>query len=205
MNRLLTEQALAHQQAEIAAKEADIDFLIHEFEAQRGAYTECTSTLEMDADCAGLGIKRAQKRIRELMVEIEHQEKLIRDARRVITRFRKSQADGANGSPGRPPISESSAKQWRHSIARKFVAQWVKSLQDCLSVETCGELARLTGKNKMTWSRWLNEDELTLPYAKHLELLLNEKIRSGNCKGTALSDIQTHPSLTNLIRLVELA
>lgn len=182
----------------IEKQEADIDFCLYEFKSQKGAYTETTTIEEMNADLAEHDIRRAKKKIRELMDEIERQEASIRNARRIISRFKTT--DGQKRLPGRPKADP--ASQWRQVTARRFVAQWVESLKAALSIKSSGELAQLAGGNKMTWWRWGNQEAVPTP--RLLEALLNVKIKSGELKGIALCDIQTSPSLTRLIDLVEL-
>lgn len=182
----------------IEKQEADIDFCLDEFKSQKWAYNETTTTEEMDADLAERDIRRAKKKIRELMDEIERQEASIRNARRIISRFKA--IDGQKRLPGRPKADP--ASQWRQATAKKFVAQWVESLKFALSIKSSGELAQLTGGNKMTWWRWGNQEAVPTP--RLLEALLNVKIKNGELKGTALCDIQTSPSLIKLINLVDL-
>jgi len=182
----------------IEKQEADIDFCFYEFKNQKGTYTETTTIEEMDADLAEHDIRRAKNKIRELMAEIERQEASIRNARRIISKFKA--IDGQKRLPGRPKADP--ASQWRQATARRFVAQWVESLKAALSIKSSGELAQLAGGNKMTWWRWGNQEAVPTP--RLLEALLNVKIKSGELKGTALCDIQTSPSLTRLIDLVEL-
>lgn len=197
----LDQCSLAQYEAFIASQEADFDFCLRRFELSRGEFTAETTRTEMDADWAEMNIRQAKKKIRELMAEIDRQEAIIRGERRVIAKASKI-ASQSPRKQGRPSIASGSNKQWRQAIAKKFVAQWVESLMSALSVQSCDELARVAGGNKMTWWRWKSQE--ALPTLRRLEPLLDATIKSGELQGTALRDIQTTPHLSRLIALLEL-
>jgi len=119
---------------------------------------------------------------------------------RPIRKLKKSEKASIKKLPGRP--KETEEQKERSDIAKKFVAQWVNSLMDALSISSCGELAKVVGGQKMTWWRWKNEE--TLSPLKHLQPLLNTLIISGEYKGTIVCDIKTAPSLNDLVELVAL-
>jgi hypothetical protein len=190
--------AMQHQ-AWIETQLDDINFCINLFCSQKGAYT---SLLDIDVDRAEHDIKRAKKRIRELHAEVEKQETIIRDAMKPIRKFQKYERALKKRAPGRPKISELKEQQWQRDIAKKFVSQWISSLMAALLITSCGELAKIVGSQKMTWWRWQNKK--TLPPSSYLESLLDFEIKSGEHKSTKLSDIQTTPTLIDLIALVDL-
>lgn len=185
-------------------KPKDINYYIKDFRNQKGAYTTSTTLLEMDADDAGYDIRRAKKRIRELHaelhVEIEKQEAIIREATKPIRKFQNYERALKKRAPGRP--KETREQQEHRATAKNFVSCWIQSLMDALSASSCGELAKIAGGQKMTWWRWLNKE--TLPSAPFLESLLNVEIKSGRGRGTKIRDVQTNPSLSDLITLVDL-
>lgn len=179
--------------AERSKNTPDIKHFIDLYENQN---MPIRSWLEVDADPAKYDIKRAKKRIAELHSEIEDQESIINQAMPKIRALKKVE----KASIGHPKRTEE--QQERSDIAKKFVGQWVNSLMDTLSIGSCGELAKILGGEKMTWWRWKNNK--TLPPLRLLEPLLNLKIKSGKQEGVKLCDVQTNPSLRNLISLIEL-
>lgn len=192
-----------HRQAWLEEEDAwremqreDINYCITEFShLKRGS----TSFLEVDAVSAEYDIKDAKKRIQELNMEIEGQEAIIRAAMRPIRKFRNAERSTKKRAPGRP--KETREQQENRAIAKKFVSRWIQSLMDALSASSCGELVKIAGGQKMTWWRWLNKE--TLPSAPFLESLLNVEIKSGG-RDTKIRDVQTNPSLSDLITLVDL-
>lgn len=188
-----------YHQAMIEKQENDINFQITRIKRMRGAYT-VNVQMEDDADNAGLDIKHAKKRIKELHSEVEQQEAIIRAAMKPILNLKKYERSLKLRSPGRPEISE--AKQQRRDIATKFVEKWIRSAMEELSIKTCGGLAKLLGGQKMTWGRWLKQE--TLPPSRYLERLLEVEVKSGVNKNTKLRNLQTVPMLTDLIALVDL-
>lgn len=177
----------------------NIHFCINKFRQHRGGYT---SFLEVDADSAQYDIKDAKKRIAELHVEVEKQEAIIREAARPIRKFQNHERALKKRAPGRPKISEMKEQQERRDIATKFVARWIGSLMDELSITSCGELAKMVGGQKMTWWRWQNGK--TLPPLRYLEPLLDVEIKSGKHRSTKLRDLQSTPALVDLIALIDL-
>lgn len=162
---------------------ADIDFCISYFESEKEKWS---SFHEIDAFNAEVDIKRARQRIKELQIEIESQESLINNAKKVVARaYRKHQKEEGMRARGRPSLSKpcderSEAQQWRNSIARDFVARWVQSLFAQLSASNCAELARIVGGQKMTWWRWLNKE--TLPSANYLQSMHAKKSGKENTR-----------------------
>lgn len=161
-----------------------------------------TSLEERDADYAANDIKLAKRRIQELRAEIEAQEAIICAARRPIRKFQKIHGSSKKAAPGRPKISEVAERQQRRDVALEFVSQWVASLMNALSIDSCGALAKTVCGQKMTWWRWLNKE--MLPSPSSLGLLLDVKIKTGPNQHSKLRDIQTSPTLADLIDLVDL-
>lgn len=195
----LCAQHQAGDRAIIQAKEIqveenpDIRYFIQEFKSQDNGFT---TELEIDAYGAKYDVKHAKKRIADLHSEIKGQESIINQAMPKIRELKKVE----KASIGHPKRTEE--QQERSDIAKKFVGQWVNSLMDTLSIGSYGELAEILGGEKMTWWRWKNNK--TLPPLRLLDPLLNLKIKSGKQKGVKLCDVQTTPSLRNLISLIEL-
>jgi hypothetical protein len=80
----------------------------------------------------------------------------------------------------------------------------------CLSVNSLGELARVLGGDNMKCGQptiwWRRQKQDTLTSSNSLVDLLDVVIQSGDYyKGTKLRDLQTNPTLTDLIDLVKLA
>lgn len=181
-----------------AQEEGEINSCINDFRNQKQtkAYT---SLLDKNADYAEHDIKLAKKKIQELQAEVVIQKAIIREATKPIRKFQNSERTLDKKAPGRPIIAE---QQQRRDIAMKFVEQWIGSLMSTLSITSCGELAKIIGGQKMNWWRWLNKE--TLPSSSSLESLLNIKIKSGEHQSKKLPDLQTTPSLADLIILVDL-
>lgn len=178
----------------------DIHFCIKHFRLQKRQYK---SRLDSDADNAEHDIENAKKRIGELHSEhragIEQQEKIIREAKIPICKFKNYEKVLKKGESD--PQKNSKELQLRREVATKFVAKWVGSLMEMLSITSCGELAKLLGGQKMTWWRWQNEKQL--PPSSYLKSLLNDEIKYGDNKGTKFREIQTTPLLIDLIALVD--
>ena len=186
------------RQSWIEQQENDINLMITHFSHMKGQYTDNVH-MEFDAEYASLDIKHAKKRIKELHAEVEQQEAIIRAAMKPILNLKKYKRSLKVRSPGRPEISED--KQQRRDIATKFVEKWIRSLMDELSIKTCGGLAKLLGGQKMTWGRWLKK--VTLPPPIYLERLLDVEVKKGVNK-VKLCDLQTYPTLIDLIALIDL-
>lgn len=186
------------RQSWLEQQENDINLMITQFSHMKGAYTDNVH-MEVDAEYANLDIKQAKKRIKELHSEVEQQEAIIRAAMKPILNLKKYERSLKLRSPGRPEISED--KQQRRDIATKFVEKWIRSLMDELSIKTCGGLAKLLGGQKMTWGRWLKKE--TLPPPIYLERLLDVEVKKGVNK-VKLYDLQTYPTLIDLIALIDL-
>lgn len=189
----------AHYQAWMEDQLNDINYCINMFESEKNRFK---SFFEVDADSAMQDIKRAKKRIAELHSEIEDQESIINQAMPKIREIKRVGKTTIN-EPGHPKRTKE--QQERSDIAKKFVGKWVNSLMDVLSIDSCSELAREVGGQKitkMTWWRWKNNE--TLPPLRLLYTLLNSKVKSDGQKTVKLCDVQTTPSLRNLISLIEL-
>lgn len=162
-----------------------------------------TSLLAKNADYAANDIKFAKNKIQELRCAIKEQEEIIRVANKPIRKFQNSEALKKK-TRGRPKVAEMQDQKERRDVALEYVEQWVDSLMSYLSITSCSQLARAVNGQKMTWGRWLNKE--TLPSSRVLKSLLNVKIKSGQHQNQnmKLRDIQTSPSLTDLITLVDL-
>jgi|GEM_PF-4552811 len=174
-----------------------IDLFINEDDA-------FTSWLEVSAHEAEWDVRRAKKRIEELNEEIIAQREIITKAKEPINELKKHNIKIKKSTPGRPRQST------RYDISKKFVAQWVNSLMSCLAVNSLGELARVLGGDKMKCGQptiwWRRQKQETLTSSNSLVDLLDVEIQSGKYyKGAKLRDIQTNPTLTDLIDLVKLA
>lgn len=181
-------------------EEGSIWWCINESSVQR-EYKTYASNLERNADYATFDIKQAKARIQDLHREIKEQEALIVTAKRAIKKLHNSKSDANKASPGHPKLSDPQ-EIIRRDWALNFVSQWVTSLMTSLSISSYGELSRVVSGEKMTWWRWLNKK--MLPSADSLKLLLDVKIKSGEHQNTKLRDIQTSPSLDDLITLIDL-
>lgn len=181
---------------EFERKIKNIEFCISLFKSQNGSYK---SLLEADADDATYDVKRAEKRILELQDELTGQENIIRAAKKVIRKFKDSDRLLNNRLPGRQEKTEEELK--RIEIAKRFVSQWVISLKDVLEVSNCSELANAIGSQRMILGRW--ENKKALPTIRSLRTISNNKIQFGKYAGTKLYEVQTTPSLINLLNLIE--
>lgn len=181
-------------------EEGSIWWCINEARIQRGKRTY-SSVLERDADYATIDIKQAKIKIQELHAAIKEQEAIISIAKRATKKFQNSKSAAKSAPPGHPKLSDPQDIQ-RREWALNFVSQWVESLMTILSLDSYGELSREVCGQKMTWCRWLNKK--MLPAGDSLRSMLDVKIKSGEHQNTKLRDIQTSPSLTDLITLVDL-
>lgn len=177
----------------------DIFFVIGDFQTHVKSYS---NEIEKDADFAKNDIKRAKNAIQELRDEIKRQEAIIELATRPIAKYQYRAKLSKKNPPGKPKVSDNKELQKRHEIAMKFVARWTNSLMDILEIESCDKLAKFIAGSKMTWWRWLNQE--TLPTSKSLRPLLDVKIKTGAFQGKKLREIQTSPSLLDLVTLIEL-
>lgn len=151
-----------------------------------------TSLLAKNADYAANDTKLAKNKIQELHCAIEEQEEIIRAANRPIRKFQNSET----------LKKKTPDQKQRRDVAIEYVKQWVDSLMSYLSITSRAELARTVNGQKMTWGRWQNKE--TLPPSRALKSLLDVKIKTGQHQNMKLRDIQTSPSLTDLITLVDL-
>ncbi|KRH79556.1 hypothetical protein FERRO_06240 [Ferrovum sp. JA12] len=183
---------------EFERKIQNIEFCTNLFRSQNGSYK---SMLEADADAAKHDVKRAEKRILELQDELAGQENIIRAAKKVIRKFRDTDRLLNNRLPGRQEKTEEELK--RIEIAKRFVSQWVISLKNVLEVNNCSELANAIGSQRMILGRW--ENKKALPTISSLRTISNNKIQFGKYAGTGtkLYEVQTTPSLSNLVNLIE--
>jgi hypothetical protein len=181
-------------------QEGSIWWCINETKIQREKRAYST-VLERDADFATADIKQAKIKIQELYAALEEQEAAITTAKRAIKKFQNSRNAAKCASPGRPKLSDAQDIQ-RREWALNFVSQWVGSLMTALSIDSCGELSREVCGQKMTWWRWLNKE--MLPSGDSLRSLLDVKIKSGEHQNTKLRNVQTSPSLADLITFVDL-
>lgn len=175
----------------------NIEFCINLFKSQKGRYK---SSLEANADAAKYDVKRAEKRILELKEELTGQEKVIREATKVIRTFRDTDRLLNNRLPGRQEKTEEELE--RIEIAKRFASQWVISLKNVLEVNNCSELANAIGSQRMILGRWKNKK--VLPTISSLRAVSKNKIKLGKYAGTKLYEIQTTPSLSNLVNLIEM-
>lgn len=184
---------------EFERKIQNIEFCINQFKSQKSLFK---SSLEANADCATYDVKRAEKRILELQDELKGQEKIIREAKNVIRTFRKADRLLNNRLPGRQEKTEEELE--RIEIAKRFVAQWVISLKNVLEVNNCGELANAIGSQRMILGRW--ENKKALPTISSLRTISKNTIKFGKYAGTntKLYEIQTTPTLINLMNLIEI-
>lgn len=181
-------------------EEGSIWWCIDESRVQRHKKTYA-SNLERNADYATFDIKQAKAKIQDLHREVEEQEALIVTAKRAIKKLQNSKSDSNKASPGHPKLSDPQ-EIIRRDWALSFVSQWVNSLMTSLSITSYGELSRVVSGHKMTWLRWHNKE--MLPAADSLKLLLDVKIKSGEYQNIKVRDVQTSPSLNDLITLREL-
>lgn len=176
----------------------NIFFVIGELQSHVKNYS---NNIERDADFAKNDIKRAKNTIQELRAEIKKQETIIVAATRPVTRQYRAKPI-KNNSPGKPKISDNKEQQERRDIAIRFVEKWVSSLMVTLEVETLDKLVKYVSGSKMNWWRWSNDKKL--PFPKSLRSLLETRVKTGTYQGVKLRDIDTSPSLQDLITLVDL-
>lgn len=212
----LGEEGLEHFQSHVDNQLTDIKIAVMSLNHEKNSWK---SFEEMDACKAQMKITFAQRKIRELQLEIERQESLICQAEKTIRKFkRSSQQDKNVKGRGRPESSE-----YNVTIGKKFVSQWVKSLMEALDVKSCQKLEELicphTTKfefNKATnkteektipsraternWRRWLKGE--AIPNYNTFVILLSTKIDFGKCKGQLLQDIPTTPNSNDLQTLL---
>lgn len=184
----------------IASMKNDINFVIGNFKSHVKNYS---NDIEKDADFAKNDIKRAQNTIRELRGDIKKQEAIIEEAMRPVAKHQYRRKLSKKNLPGHPKLSDNKELQERHDIAKEFVAMWIGSLKNNLEIESYDDLAKYVTGSKFTWWRWSNKKNL--PGTKSLRPLLDEKIKkTGKYQGKKLCEIQTSPSLLDLITLVDL-
>lgn len=212
----LCPEGLKHYQSHIENQMNDIKLMIMDFQHTKEGFK---SFEEIDAYRAQREINLAQRKIRELQLEIAKQEGLILQAERTIRKFKKHvQVEKNAKSRGRPESSE-----YNVTLGKKFVSQWVKSLMEALDVKSCQKLEELicphTTKlefNKATnkseektissraternWRRWLKGE--AIPNYNTFVILLSTKIDFGKCKGQLLQDIPTTPNSDDLQTLL---
>ena len=184
---------------DLEKKIQNIEFCINLFKSQNGSYK---SLLEADADYAKHDVQRADKRVLELQDELAEQEKIIRAATKVIRKFRDTERLLNNRLPGRQEKTEEELE--RIEIAKRFVSQWVISLKNVLEVNNCSELAKTIGSQRMILGRW--ENKKALPTISSLRTISKNTIKFGKYAGTntKLYEIQTTPTLINLMNLIEI-
>jgi hypothetical protein len=176
--------------AEHEYKMRDINFCIQLHERETNKFF---SILEANADYARYDIDRAKNKIKALKKEMEEPERVIREANKIINKFKKSKKIDKKNGPEFIDLCVS---------VKKFAADWVGSLMNILYITSCSELATETGGKPMVWWRRLNQK--TLSSASTLEKLLDTRIERGKYKGTKLCDIPTTPSLPDLVTLAKL-
>ncbi len=190
----------AEWEAGMSSEKDNIFYAIGDFRSHMKSYS---NDIEKNADLAKNDIKRAKNTIQELRDEIKKQDAIIELATRPIAKYQYRAKLSKKNPPGKPKVSDNKELQERHEIAKKFVARWTSSLMDILEIESCDKLAKFIAGSKMTWWRWLNQE--TLPTSKSLRPLLNVKIKkTGDFQGKKLREIQTSPSLLDLVTLIEL-
>lgn len=214
----MSDNDILYHEVHIEHQENDIHRMIEVLESIKissSPYIE----LELDFYGAQREINKAQRKIRELLLELEKQEFIILQAERTIRSYKRQvQLARAAKSRGRPASSEYSV-----SVGGKFVSQWVKSLMEALDVKSCQKLEELicphTTKlefNKVTnkteektissraternWRRWLKGE--AIPNYNTFVILLSTKIDFGKCKGQLLQDIPTMPNSNDLQTLL---
>jgi hypothetical protein len=185
-------------EANTEEQENNIKIMINVFRAARDGFK---SFGEIDAYRAQSEINLAQRRLRELQLEIEKQEKIIRDAEKTIRKFKRhAQAEQNSKGKGRPANSE-----YNTIVCKKFVSKWVSSLMDALEAKSCQQLEQLLGSNverstERNWRRWLRGE--ALPTYNTFVSLQSAKIEFGKHAGKLLQDITTIPNSNDLQTLL---
>jgi len=214
----MSDNDILHHEAHIEHQENDVHRMIEVLESIKISSSPYIEH-ELDFYGAQREINKAQRKIRELLLEIEKQELIILQAERTIRSYKRQvQLASEAKSRGRPASSEYSV-----SVGKKFVSKWVKSLMEALEVKSCQKLEELicphTTKlefNKATnkveektipsraternWRRWLKGE--AIPNYNTFVILLSTKIDFGKCKGQLLQDIPTTPNSNDLQTLL---
>lgn len=160
----------------------------------------CKSIEEENAKHAHEGIVSAKQKIRELRRQIEEQEELILKAQAVIKNYKRIAREASPAGPGRPFRSE-----YRESIVRSFIVQWVRSLMKALEVKGCGAKSGLemmvSSSQERNWRRWLNGD--AIPSYSTFDDLLDARITTGKYAGKLLCDVPVSPTHHQVLTLLQ--
>jgi len=188
---------LVHGEAGCTSRDGDIKHWNDRYRVEAGSWT---SIFDMKAFYAQCDINKANKRIAELQREIEDQEKIKREAKKLVTKYKKHDVDACARVAHRPKQSEE-----RKIVARNFTSAWVRSIRKAVGAESYGQLALLVkgkGSNSANWYRWENQQATITPTKLHA--VLKHRITDGEFKGKTLEDIQVIPSHSDLLTLVSL-
>jgi hypothetical protein len=199
-----------------AKQESNIRLMIQQFKGMSFTWS-CDE--EIDASDAKVAKNKAQKKIRELKLEIEKQESAIIEAERVIRRYKSVRKKMSTSVGKGRPLSD----EYRVGIAKKFVSKWFLNLMEVLEVKSChkleqiisttstkfeisetsGKLEEIIVPSKATernLRRWLKGD--AIPNYNTFQILMSTKVEAGKYKGKLLQDVPTDPNVSDLQTLL---